>query len=392
MDQYKYNKYLYKIQKMKGGICSYLNSDERNMDYVKNAIGMEFVCVKNTLLGNYEYTCETSNELQKISINYETTRPIGQGSYGSVYPAIMTIIDKNTAIETEKNIIIKRYKIQSHRESFLFCGEIIALSLLNHPVIMKYYGYAQFKFTSEYHLIIEKIEGYELRSYIKKNIQNLPFFHIGAKFNIMINLIIGLQYMHSQQVYHKDIKAANIMITIENGIFVPKYIDFGFSCAKNLCDKHKPMGTPYHMSPQLLDNFKTSEIMYHDIWALGTTLLEMFTSKHFMSKNDYDTKYAGLDQKRITETLNSLFNEQKKIYFNMNSILDVTNYFINNMMQINVSQRRLPTISELELLIHDLDIAGVTGIKLLAPLQQIEQSQQSNLPPRQRRPTNPLQQ
>nr|XP_054757768.1 uncharacterized protein LOC129263877 isoform X1 [Lytechinus pictus]XP_054757769.1 uncharacterized protein LOC129263877 isoform X2 [Lytechinus pictus] len=93
-------------------------------------------------------------------------------------------------------------------------------------------------------------------------------------------ILEGTQYLHENDVIHRDIKGANIML-MSTGVI--KLIDFG--CAKRLCiqisrsqNVLKSMrGTPYWMAPEVI--METGHGKKSDIWSIGCTVFEMATRK-----------------------------------------------------------------------------------------------------------------
>ena len=117
----------------------------------------------------------------------------------------------------------------------LFLRETDTLSLLHNIHYPKIY--------SSYIIILEYIDGLDLKNYINKNKLSKD------KILVIIKQILkAFINMHNNNVYHRDIKPGNIMIT-KDGIV--KIIDYGFSCIKGKnCDKLLK-GTPFYVAPEL---------------------------------------------------------------------------------------------------------------------------------------------
>jgi len=92
---------------------------------------------------------------------------------------------------------------------------------------------------------------------------------------VVYNTLLGLSYLHRHNVIHRDIKAANVLLTEEGHV---KIADFGVS--KELGPEAKCntlTGSPYWMAPEVL-NMKGREYSFKaDIWSLGITCIEMST-------------------------------------------------------------------------------------------------------------------
>jgi len=90
---------------------------------------------------------------------------------------------------------------------------------------------------------------------------------------IMYGSLLGLAYMHECNIIHRDIKAANILVTEDGQV---KLVDFGVSSLD--AKKAKTfVGTPYWMAPEVIDS-KSGMTTYGpkiDIWSLGITCIEL---------------------------------------------------------------------------------------------------------------------
>lgn len=96
-------------------------------------------------------------------------------------------------------------------------------------------------------------------------------------------LVDGVHYLHSQEIAHRDIKLANLLI--DNLTREIKIIDFGFSIKDQKYDKLY-CGTLYYMAPELVrgGEYNTKKV---DIWALGVVLYRLAVGKYpFMDRGN----------------------------------------------------------------------------------------------------------
>ncbi|KAG1701398.1 STE20-like serine/threonine-protein kinase [Nymphon striatum] len=87
----------------------------------------------------------------------------------------------------------------------------------------------------------------------------------------------GLDFLHKHKVIHRDIKAGNILLTIDGQV---KIADFGVSAQNKHTIQRRDsfIGTPYWMAPEvvLCETFKDDPYDYRaDIWSLGITMIEL---------------------------------------------------------------------------------------------------------------------
>uniref|UniRef100_A0A8C1K946 non-specific serine/threonine protein kinase n=1 Tax=Cyprinus carpio TaxID=7962 RepID=A0A8C1K946_CYPCA len=90
-------------------------------------------------------------------------------------------------------------------------------------------------------------------------------------------MLEALQYLHSMKIIHRDLKAGNILLTLDGDI---RLADFGVSAknTKTLQRRDSFIGTPYWMAPEVVmcETMKDAPYDYKaDIWSLGITLIEM---------------------------------------------------------------------------------------------------------------------
>ncbi|KAH2752892.1 hypothetical protein KXV55_007167 [Aspergillus fumigatus] len=191
---------------------------------------------------------------------------IGAGTYGKVFKAIH--------VYTQRKVALKKIRMEGEKDGFPVTAvrEIKLLQhLRNHNVV------------SLLEVMVERNECFMVFEYLSHDLTGLinhPTFTLTAahKKDLAKQMFDGLNYLHHRGVLHRDIKAANILIS-NRGLL--KFADFGlarfFSKSRQL-DYTNRVITIWYRPPELL----LGETRYGpavDVWSAGCVFVELFTKK-----------------------------------------------------------------------------------------------------------------
>jgi len=153
--------------------------------------------------------------------------------------------------------------------------------LMDHPNIAKVLD-AGATDTGRPFFVMELVRGVPITEYCDQNNRS-PH----QRLELFIPVCKAIQHAHQKGIIHRDIKPSNILVTLHDGVPVPKVIDFGIAKAidqplteKTLFTRFEQfMGTPAYMSPEQAEMSGLDIDTRSDIYALGVLLYELLAGK-----------------------------------------------------------------------------------------------------------------
>ena len=210
---------------------------------------------------------------KKLS-DFSIERKLGQGHFGSVYLVKSKITNKLYAM---KEIKAERYNSEEQRLEIQ--KEIKLLEGLDHPHVITYFS--SFNENGNFYIVTEYINGGNLEAIIKKNIQNKTLTDEKKVWDLLIQCLSGLMYLHeNRKIIHRDIKPDNILLDADGNL---KISDFGVSAIKSeevedLIKCHGTIAGPISfMSPEMA--LGGSYDFKSDIYMLGLTFFFLMSNE-----------------------------------------------------------------------------------------------------------------
>ena len=212
---------------------------------------------------------------QKIG-RYKILEKIGEGGCGMVYVAEQTE-------PVRRRVALKVIKLGMDTKQVVarFEAERQALAMMDHPNIAKVLDAGATE-TGRPYFVMELVRGIRLTDYCDQN--NLS---TKDRLDLFIQVCQAIQHAHQKGIIHRDIKPSNILVTLHDGVPVPKVIDFGIAKATEgrLTDAtvytqlNQFIGTPAYMSPEQAEMSGLDIDTRSDIYSLGVLLYELLVGK-----------------------------------------------------------------------------------------------------------------
>ena len=165
--------------------------------------------------------------------------------------------DRSTQEQYAVKILIKSEMLEGHLEALF--NEVKILERLSHSNVIEFHELSEDD--SRFYLLTELCQGGDLFTRLEKQ-KRLDETEVLV---IVRQLLIGLAYIHSQDVIHRDLKPENILLQAKTNKV--KISDFGSAIVHESGTKLSEIhGTPYYTAPEVLGRSYDNKC---DIWSLG---------------------------------------------------------------------------------------------------------------------------
>ena len=246
-----------------------------------------------------------SVELPEYERSFKYVKTVGRGSFGiaclyeRLNDGIMVVLKQINLMELSKS------------EKELAMNEVDVFSKLHHPNIISYYG--SFVRGEVLYIEMEYADDGNLAVILSQNTEYLPERYV---LNVFEQVASAINYMHSENILHRDLKAANVFL--KRGIV--KIGDFGISKIMNTkIHTHTILGTPYYFSPEMCEGKEYNE--KSDIWALGCILGEMCCKQKAFSASNLSDLVQKIMSVSYCKLPSNTFIQNLFLYFRLNIMI-----------------------------------------------------------------------
>jgi len=224
---------------------------------------------------------------------FKLLEQIGEGGMGVVYMA-----EQQRPVRRKVALKIIKPGMDTKQVIARFEAERQALAMMDHPNIAHVLDAGSTDSQRPY-FVMELVRGIPITEYCDKNKLDTR-----ARLKLFVSVCQAVQHAHTKGIIHRDLKPSNVLVTLHDGVPVPKIIDFGVAKATNqqLTERTlftsfaQMVGTPLYMSPEQAEMSGLDVDTRSDIYSLGVLLYELLTGTTPFDRNRIHT--AAYDEVR----------------------------------------------------------------------------------------------
>jgi serine/threonine protein kinase/WD40 repeat protein len=250
--------------------------------------------------------------------NYKLLQKIGEGGFGVVWMA-----EQEEPVRRRVALKVIKPGMDTAEVIARFEAERQALALMEHPNIAQVFDAGTTDAGRPY-FVMELVRGVPITRYCDES--RAP---AEARLRLFVTVCQAVQHAHQKGIIHRDLKPSNILVTLHDGVPVPKVIDFGIvkATGQRLTEKtlvtqfHAFIGTPAYTSPEQMEMSGLDVDTRSDIYSLGVLLYELLTGRtpfesHDLVKAGFDAMRRTIresDPPRPSQRLSTLSEEDRSV-------------------------------------------------------------------------------
>ena len=215
---------------------------------------------------------------------YDIIRVLGKGAMGLVYEARDPNLERRVAIKTIKVENLSEEAAAEYEARFR--TEARSAARLQHPNIVSVYD--SDRDGDMAYLVMEFIQGEDLKQHLDRGKR----YSLAQSLAMVADLLAALDYAHRQNIVHRDVKPANLLIEANGRV---KLTDFGVARIQDSGEDTRTQGTMVgtlkYMSPEQVQGVPIDSRA--DLFAVGVVLYQLLTGKRPF---DGDTDFAIIQQ------------------------------------------------------------------------------------------------
>ena len=206
---------------------------------------------------------------------YTLLERIGEGGFGVVYLA-----EQQHPVRRKVALKLIKAGLDTNQVIARFEAERQALAMMDHENIAKVLDAGATE-TGRPYFVMELVHGVPITTYCDEH--RLP---PRDRLGLFVRVCRAVQHAHTKGIIHRDLKPSNVLVTLHDGVAVPKVIDFGVAKATGqqpLTDRTlftqfaQMVGTPLYMSPEQAEMSGLDVDTRSDVYSLGVLLYELLT-------------------------------------------------------------------------------------------------------------------